>query len=169
MATARTTAACAARRRSSGFASRGSRCVISLIPSPHNLHNYDELGAALDPPPVRPTDEDARRCSALYPEMRTLLADWPEGDPPPGGGGRPHRPASSLATSAGRAWCPRPGGDPIIEQITGNSSVRSAVRSSRGSPAQLDSDAHTTGARHRDRPDRESGACGRSAIIGVLP
>ena len=53
VATAPTTAGCAARRRSSGSASRGSPCVISLIPSPHNLHNYDELGVAWLHRPVR--------------------------------------------------------------------------------------------------------------------
>ena len=30
----------------------GFGCVISIIPAPHNLHNYDELGPAVPAPPV---------------------------------------------------------------------------------------------------------------------
>ena len=32
---------------------QGFTCVVSLIPSPHNLHNYDELGVAWRHLPVR--------------------------------------------------------------------------------------------------------------------
>ena len=30
----------------------GFGCLISIIPAPHNLHNYDELGAAVPPSAV---------------------------------------------------------------------------------------------------------------------
>ena len=38
---------------------QGFTCVVSLIPSPHNLHNYDELGVAWRHLPFGPHD-DAR-------------------------------------------------------------------------------------------------------------
>ena len=56
--------------RESGFG-----CVISLIPSPHNLHNYDELGVAWLHRPLRPTDELINYQASLYREIKHLLAN----------------------------------------------------------------------------------------------
>ena len=47
---------------------QGFTCVVSLIPSPHNLHNYAELGVTwrhrpFGAPRRRPTPLPARRCS----------------------------------------------------------------------------------------------------------
>ena len=55
--------------RESGFG-----CVISLIPSPHNLHNYDELGVSWLHRPLRPTDDLPTFQASLYGEIRKLLA-----------------------------------------------------------------------------------------------
>ena len=48
--------------------------VISLIPSPHNLHNYDELGVAWLHRPFGAHDDPVVVLSALLPELRDLLA-----------------------------------------------------------------------------------------------
>jgi len=48
--------------------------VISLIPAPHNLHNYDELGVAWRHRPLAPGDDAAAFLMAFYPELRDLLA-----------------------------------------------------------------------------------------------
>jgi hypothetical protein len=52
---------------------QGFTVVISAIPAPHNLHNYDELGVVWR---HRPYDEDdlAGYESRLFPELRDLLA-----------------------------------------------------------------------------------------------
>ena len=90
-ATAPTTAGSAARRRSSGSASRASTCVISLIPRPHNLHNYDELGVQLAAPAVpahrRPA---ALPASSPTPSSRRLLAEGKKVLIHRRGAGRPH-------------------------------------------------------------------------------
>lgn len=53
---------------------QGFTCVISLIPSSHNLHNYDEEGVAWRHRPF-PADEDpAPVLRSLYPELRELVA-----------------------------------------------------------------------------------------------
>ncbi len=52
---------------------QGFTCVISLIPSPHNLHNYDELGVAWLHRPFGPHDDLRTTVAALYPELRDLL------------------------------------------------------------------------------------------------
>ena len=49
-------------------------CVISLITSPHNLHNYDDLGVTYRHRPFGPHDESREALSALFPEFRDLLA-----------------------------------------------------------------------------------------------
>src|SRR3954452_19389589 len=54
---------------------QGFTCVVSLIPSPHNLHNYDELGVTWIHRPFAPHDEARAVLSDLYKELRTLLAD----------------------------------------------------------------------------------------------
>jgi hypothetical protein len=53
--------------RESGFG-----MVISLIPSPHNLHNYDELGVAYRHRPFTPEDDEEAFLSELYPELEEL-------------------------------------------------------------------------------------------------
>jgi hypothetical protein len=52
---------------------QGFTHVISLIPSPHNLHNYDELGVAWLHRPFGPSDASERVLSELLPEIRDLL------------------------------------------------------------------------------------------------
>ena len=56
--------------RESGFG-----MVISLIPSPHNLHNYDELGVAWQHRPFTAEDDEATYLSDLYPELDRLRAE----------------------------------------------------------------------------------------------
>ena len=52
---------------------QGFGCVISLIPTPHNLHNYEELGVKYLHRPFSPVDDPREVLSALYPELRGLL------------------------------------------------------------------------------------------------
>jgi hypothetical protein len=52
---------------------QGFGCVISLIPTPHNLHNYDELGVKYLHRPFSPVDDQREVLGALYPELRGLL------------------------------------------------------------------------------------------------
>jgi hypothetical protein len=53
---------------------QGFTCVISLIPSPHNLHNYDELGVAWQHRPLGQHDDMAAFIAELYAELDDLLA-----------------------------------------------------------------------------------------------
>lgn len=55
--------------REQGFAP-----VISIIPSPANLHNYDELGVTWTHRPFGNHDDTATYLAAFYPELRDLLA-----------------------------------------------------------------------------------------------
>ena len=48
--------------------------VVSLIPSPHNLHNYDELGVPWLHRPQGPNDDPVAFQQSLYTELRTRLA-----------------------------------------------------------------------------------------------
>lgn len=52
---------------------QGFTKVISLIPSPHNLHNYDELGVAWLHRPFGPQDATEPFLAAMLPELRDLL------------------------------------------------------------------------------------------------
>jgi hypothetical protein len=52
---------------------QGFAWVVSLIPSPHNLHNYDELGVSYLHRPFGPTDDVRTFLTALYPELHGLL------------------------------------------------------------------------------------------------
>jgi hypothetical protein len=52
---------------------QGFTCVVSLIASPHNLHNYDELGVVWRHAPFTATDDAPRVLAALYPDLRTML------------------------------------------------------------------------------------------------
>jgi hypothetical protein len=53
---------------------QGFTCVVSLIPSPHNLHNYDELGVTHRHMPYGPHDDDARALAELYAALAEMLA-----------------------------------------------------------------------------------------------
>src|SRR6478609_5862591 len=53
---------------------QGFGCVISLLPSSHNLHNYDEYGLAYRHRPFGPGDDARVTLGALYPEIYGLLA-----------------------------------------------------------------------------------------------
>ena len=98
---------------------QGFGCVISLIPSPHNLHNYDELGRHLAPPPVRRRRRRRRRTSArCTPRSRSC---WP-GDQGAACTARSSATGSAgpwPATCSGPAWSTTgPQAISIIEQIT---------------------------------------------------
>jgi hypothetical protein len=53
---------------------QGFTCVVSLIPSPHNLHNYDELGVAYEHLPFGAHDDETEVLSQLYPSISAHLA-----------------------------------------------------------------------------------------------
>jgi hypothetical protein len=53
---------------------QGFTCVVTLIPSPHNLHNYDELGVTWRHLPFGPHDDPAAIASVLFPELAAMLA-----------------------------------------------------------------------------------------------
>ena len=52
---------------------QGFTCVISLIPSPHNLHNYDELGLPYLHRPFTGTDDLGQWLRTFYVELNGLL------------------------------------------------------------------------------------------------
>ena len=52
---------------------QGFTCVISLIPSPHNLHNYDELGVAWRHRPLTAHDDSHTWLGEFLPELRGML------------------------------------------------------------------------------------------------
>lgn len=52
---------------------QGFTHVVSLLSSPHNLHNYDELGLAWYHRPFNPNDNPRAALSAFYPELREWL------------------------------------------------------------------------------------------------
>jgi hypothetical protein len=54
---------------------QGFTHVISLIPSEHNLHSYDELGMPWKHWPFPPTAEPVGALSQIYPELEALLAE----------------------------------------------------------------------------------------------
>jgi hypothetical protein len=54
---------------------QGFTCVISLIPSPHNLHNYDELGVTWRHRPFTVGDDAQRFVATFFPELRTMLSE----------------------------------------------------------------------------------------------
>jgi hypothetical protein len=53
---------------------QGFTWVISLIPAPHNLHNYDELGVRWKHRPFGPHDDASEFLRDLLPEVRDMLA-----------------------------------------------------------------------------------------------
>jgi hypothetical protein len=54
---------------------QGFGCVISIIPSPHNLHNYDELGVTYRHRPFGPNEDPRTYLSAFYPEVHELICN----------------------------------------------------------------------------------------------
>lgn len=53
----------------------GFGCVISLIPAPHNLHNYDELGVNYRHRPFTGAEDLPLWLTAFYRELDTLLLE----------------------------------------------------------------------------------------------
>ena len=51
----------------------GFGCVISIIPAPHNLHNYDELGLHYLHRPFTGTDDLGHWLKAFYTELHGML------------------------------------------------------------------------------------------------
>ncbi|HSP04613.1 MAG TPA: hypothetical protein VLR27_13970, partial [Acidimicrobiales bacterium] len=54
---------------------QGFTMVLSLAASPHNLHNYDEMGMPYRHRPFRRTDDRETFLATLFPELRQLLVD----------------------------------------------------------------------------------------------
>ena len=54
---------------------QGFTCVVSLIPTPHNLHNYDELGVIWRHRPFTQGDDAQRFVATFFPELRTMLSE----------------------------------------------------------------------------------------------
>jgi hypothetical protein len=54
---------------------QGFTVVISLVQSPHNLHNYDELGLPWRHRPLSPSDDQEAYLNRLFPEIRQLLLE----------------------------------------------------------------------------------------------
>ena len=52
---------------------QGFGMVVSIIPSSHNLHNYDELGVTYLHRPFGVTDDPRAVLADLYPQIRDLL------------------------------------------------------------------------------------------------
>ena len=53
---------------------QGFTCVVTLIPSPHNLHNYDELGVSWRHLPFGTRDDPRDVALTLFPELDAMLA-----------------------------------------------------------------------------------------------
>ena len=51
---------------------QGFGCVVSIIPSPFNLHNYDELGVPYRHRPFATYDDPREVLPALYRELREM-------------------------------------------------------------------------------------------------
>jgi hypothetical protein len=54
---------------------QGFTMVVSLVPSTHNLHNYDELGVPWRHRPLTRSDDQQAFLERLFPELRQLLLD----------------------------------------------------------------------------------------------
>ena len=52
---------------------QGFTQIVSLLPSPHNLHAYDELGVRWAHFPVAPTDDSRQVLADLYRQLREWL------------------------------------------------------------------------------------------------
>jgi hypothetical protein len=53
---------------------QGFTLVISVIPAPHNLHNYDELGVVWRHWPYAQGDDAKAYLSEVYPQIQQLLS-----------------------------------------------------------------------------------------------
>jgi len=53
----------------------GFGCVISMIPAPHNLHNYDELGVVYRHRPFTGLDDLGQWPTAFYREIDQMLLE----------------------------------------------------------------------------------------------
>jgi hypothetical protein len=51
----------------------GFTCVVSIIPAPHNLHNYTDMGVVWRHRPFGVHDDAPTYLGALYPELKGLL------------------------------------------------------------------------------------------------
>ncbi len=56
---------------------QGFSRVVSMLASPHNLHAYEELGVRGVHRPLGPHDDPRQVLAALYPELRSWLAEGP--------------------------------------------------------------------------------------------
>lgn len=54
---------------------QGFTSVISLVPSSHNLHNYDEMGVPWRHRPLTDNDDQELFLNHFFPELRQLLLD----------------------------------------------------------------------------------------------
>jgi len=54
---------------------QGFTCVVSVLPSPHNLHNYEELGVRCLHRPFSPGESAREVLASFYPELAAMLAD----------------------------------------------------------------------------------------------
>lgn len=54
---------------------QGFTSVISLVPSVHNLHNYDEMGVPWRHRPLTNSDDQEAFLNRFFPELRQLLLD----------------------------------------------------------------------------------------------
>ena len=54
---------------------QGFTCVVSIIPSPHNLHNYTELDVTWRHRPFGVHDDTGHMLASLYPELRELIGE----------------------------------------------------------------------------------------------
>ena len=54
---------------------QGFTRIVSLLPSPHNLHHYDELGVAYRHLPFGPHDDPAEVLPAIWDDLQAQLAN----------------------------------------------------------------------------------------------
>jgi hypothetical protein len=54
---------------------QGFTMVVSLAPSPHNLHSYDEMGVPWRHRPFKRGDDQEAYLRSLFPELRQLLVE----------------------------------------------------------------------------------------------
>jgi hypothetical protein len=52
---------------------QGFSCVLSVIPAPHNLHNYDDLGVTWRHRGFDTEEDPAPFLASFYPELRSML------------------------------------------------------------------------------------------------
>ena len=99
---------------------QGFGCVISLLPSPHNLHNYDEYGLPYLHRPFGPGDDPRAVLRQPLPRDPRPARRRHEGRAPRRRGGRPSGRRRRRLPPMERAWCPKgPHAISIIETITG--------------------------------------------------